>query len=208
MIHGWEEHINTGWVMDTIRNLTYYRGGCVLFMDYSRYSRAPYTSLATHFFPLSMVLKKKVQQVSDDYNNVFMYGFSFGARLAFEAGRRLGYQQLERIDACDPAGPAFDSNGRHVDPKYAAKSVNCINTSIRYGTNFYDCHINFRMGVCGYNQLGASRKPCGSHGLCVNFNFTVINLLIIFMNFSHIIITLLLNTNSFLTTSITVHHRV
>lgn len=156
--------------MDTINNLTYHRGGCVIFMDYSRYSKTPYTSLATHFHALSRHLVRKIRHVSDDYGNIFLYGFSFGARIALEAGTRLGYQVLERIDACDPAGPAFDGIGNNnVDPKFSARSVNCINTSVDKGTNFYDCHINFRMGICGHKQLGASRKPCGSHGLCVNY---------------------------------------
>lgn len=97
-----------------------------------------------------------------------MFGFSFGARLCFEAGARVGFQLIDTIHACDPPGPGFDHVLRKADPKSAAKNVHCINTSVDKGTNFYNCHINFRMGVCGKKQIGAGKKPFGSHGLCVS----------------------------------------
>lgn len=168
MIHGWEESIKTEWVRDIISNLTYYRGGCVIAMDYSRFSKQPYVSLTVNFLPLTRVLVKKIQQTTSFYEKVFIFGFSFGSRLAFEAGARLGKQRIERIDACDPAGPGFDEVITTVDPKLAAKRVNCINTSGNAGTIIYNCHINFRMGVCGKRQLASGRKPMASHGLCVN----------------------------------------
>lgn len=169
VIHGWTESIETLWVMDTVRNLTHYRGGCVIFMDYSRYAMDPnYFGLVSHFQFLAHLLARKVKQVAMDLNSVFMFGFSFGARLCFEAGGKIGYQLIDHIQVCDPAGPAFDNDGRTIDPKLAAKFVYCINTSAEYGTNIYNCHINFRMGVCGHRQIGAKRKPCGSHGLCVS----------------------------------------
>lgn len=107
MIHGWEESAKTDWVVNTINNLLYYRGGCVIVMDYSRFSRQPYVTLAVNFSPLARVLVKKIQQTTSFYENVFLFGFSFGSRLAFEAGVRLGQQRIERIDACDPAGYEF-----------------------------------------------------------------------------------------------------
>lgn len=107
MIHGWEESAKTDWVVDLIKNLSFYRGGCVIAMDYSRFSRQPYVSLAVNFSPLTRVLVKKIQQSTSFYENVFLFGFSFGSRLAFEAGVRLGKQRIERIDACDPAGYYF-----------------------------------------------------------------------------------------------------
>lgn len=53
-----------------------------------------------------------------------------------------------------------------VDPKPAAKNVACINTSSDKGTVVYNCHQNFRMGVCGFAQVAAGPYPLGSHGLC------------------------------------------
>lgn len=59
--------------------------------------------------------------------------------------------------------PGFDLA---TDPKPAAKNVACINTSTDKGTLTYNCHQNFRMGVCGSSQIGASTYPIGSHGMC------------------------------------------
>jgi hypothetical protein len=168
VIHGWTEGIYTEWVNDTIRNLTYYRGGCVIFMDYSVYSvRDYFFGLMPHFNQLASLLAERIRQTTSFYENVFMFGFSFGARLSFEAGARIGYNLIDHIQVCDPAGPGFDGDARSVDPKLSAKFVYCINTSTEYGTHYYNCHINFRMGICGYQQIGATVKPCRSHGLCV-----------------------------------------
>jgi hypothetical protein len=168
VVHGWEESIDSLWPMSLIRKLTYYRGGCVIFMDYSYYAKNPiYFGLTLHFFQLAQLLTRKIRQVTENYDKIFMFGFSMGARLCFEAGAQIGYQKIKEMHMCDPARPAFDNVPRTVDPKSAAKHVYCINTSVNKGTNIYNCHINFRMGVCGKRQIGASKKPFGSHGLCV-----------------------------------------
>lgn len=60
-------------------------------------------------------------------------------------------------------GPGFDMN---EDPTPAAKNVACIDTSSDKGTTIYNCHQNFRMGVCGWSQAAAGAPPMGSHGLC------------------------------------------
>ena len=52
------------------------------------------------------------------------------------------------------------------DPKLSAKNVQCINTSIDKGTTIYNCHQNWRMGSCGYSQIGSTSPPFMSHGLC------------------------------------------
>jgi len=168
VIHGWTEGIFTEWVNDTIRNLTYYRGGCVIFMDYSVYSvRDYFFGLMPHFNQLASLLTERIRQTTSLFENVFMFGFSFGARLSLEAGARIGYNLIDHIQVCDPAGPGFDGDAKSVDPKLSAKFVYCINTSTEYGTHFYNCHINFRMGICGHLQIGATVRPCRSHGLCV-----------------------------------------
>lgn len=64
------------------------------------------------------------------------------------------------------AGPGFDI---FVDPKPAAKNVECINTSTDKGTPIYNCHQNFRMGFCGFSQAASGSYPVGSHGLCPYF---------------------------------------
>lgn len=169
IVHGWWESIKTPWVMDMVEKLASHRGGCILFMDYSNYSYVPeYLRLSAQFRSISNVLLKKVRQVGN-YERLFMFGFSFGARLCFEVGAKIGNQTIDRIDACDPAGPGFDYLRRSVDPKNSAKFVSCINTSIDKGTRVYNCHQNFRMGWCGYRQPAASFPPLGNHGLCPYF---------------------------------------
>ena len=69
------------------------------------------------------------------------------------------------LKACDPAGPGFDPVYR-LDPKRAANFIQCIHTSNTYGTKVYNCHQDWRMGVCGHKQIGAGPFPYGSHGLC------------------------------------------
>jgi predicted esterase len=157
--------------MDTIRKLAHYRGGCVIFMDYSRFSASDYIVLTKRYESLARLLQRKIMQATRNYKNVFLYGFSFGARLCFEAGAGIGYQAIDEIHACDPAGPGFDIAPQKLDPKHSAKHVHCINTSIDKGTSVYNCHINFRMGMCGLRQIGATQKPYGSHGLCVGKQF-------------------------------------
>jgi hypothetical protein len=175
VVHGWKESIATPWVMGTIVNLMYHRGGCVIFMDYSNYSIvSDYFQLTPHFYGIASVLLRKVKQIGN-YNQLFMYGFSFGSRLCFEVGIQLGYQQIDRIDACDPAGPGFDETSKAKDPKLAAKNVACINTSTDKGTSKYNCHQNFRMGKCGKKQLSAGPKPLGNHGMCPYFYNSAFN---------------------------------
>lgn len=155
----------------------------MIFMDYSNYSWVfDYRRLVLHFNKIADVLLRKVQQVKN-YDRLYMFGFSFGSRLCFEVGARLGNQVINRIDACDPAGPGFDITLRAVDPKRAAKNVACINTSTTKGTSMYNCHQNFLMGRCGKSQPAATRKPLGNHGLCPYFynaafihNFAINNL--------------------------------
>lgn len=74
-------------------------------MDYSRYSKnGNYFGLVGQFKGISQTLTKKILQATEKFDNVFLFGFSFGARLVFEAGSKIGYQLIDRIDVCDPAG--------------------------------------------------------------------------------------------------------
>lgn len=151
-------------------------------MDYSNFSVvSSYLRLLPHFNNIADLLLRKVKQIGN-YDRMFLFGFSFGARLCFEAGVQLGHQVIDRIDACDPAGPPFDYNIRTADPAKAAKHVACINTSWDKGTRYHNCHQNFLMGLCGRSQIAAGPYPLGSHGLCPHFynsafehNFTANN---------------------------------
>jgi len=70
-------------------------------MDYSAYSKGDYFALVSKYNNISTVLTEKLVELeAHGYNpsNGFMFGFSFGAQLAFEAGRRFGYRKLGGID--------------------------------------------------------------------------------------------------------------
>ncbi|XP_055634469.1 hepatic triacylglycerol lipase-like [Toxorhynchites rutilus septentrionalis] len=176
IVHGWREGYLSEWVNDVASNFSTYRGGCVMLMSYGNDSRIIdyFSELMPHFNSLAEALAnhlRRLERVGFDPGHGHMFGFSFGSHLALEAGRRFGFQKLDRIDTCDNAGPGFDSDTRYslLDPKLAAKKVQCIHTSANYGSRRRDCHINWNMGVCGRDQPAAGPFPKGSHGLCPYF---------------------------------------
>lgn len=175
IVHGWLESIDSGWVQETVSQLITHRGGCIFFMDYSKYSKnSNYFDLLPHFDGLSALITRKFQQI-ENYDRQFCYGFSFGARLCVDAGINTGTELIGRMDLCELTGPGFGPvwffwpNPKARDPKLASKNTQCINTSTDKGTNVYDCHQNFRMGNCGVTQPAAGPYPLGSHGLCPYF---------------------------------------
>lgn len=159
--HGWQGS-NSGWILDMISNFTAYRGGCVIFMNYSYYSdRINYFEVIGFFKPIASLVTRKLQQLNSDGvvdDNIFMFGFSFGGRIVIEAALNYGTKRISQIDckisceylfqlsslklllpACDMAGPGFDFVYNR-DPKDAAKNVQCIHTSISAGTIIRNCH--------------------------------------------------------------------
>jgi len=102
VVHGWTESIRAEWVPDLLANLAKHRGGCVIFMDYSNHSQVnDYFVLVRKFNAISSVLLKKIQQLDKEgFNpdNMYMYGFSFGAQLAINAGIQYGVQKVAEID--------------------------------------------------------------------------------------------------------------
>ncbi|XP_062558631.1 inactive pancreatic lipase-related protein 1-like [Armigeres subalbatus] len=175
VIHGWKESCSTEWVIDTISNLTLHRGGCIICMDYSKYSIDDYFNGLVPKFPLVVeAILGKLEELEVrgfDPANGYLFGFSFGAQSSIEAGRRFGFRRIGRIDVCDPAGPGFDGDRvfSSLDPKCAAKNVQCIHTSNDKGTFVRECSQNWNMGNCGTNQPAAGQYPKGSHGLCPYF---------------------------------------
>jgi hypothetical protein len=175
-VHGWKESCsNRKWVQELLENMHEFRGGCVICMDYFRYSRLGYGEMIPRFDSIASVLTKKLQSLHQQgmqYENLFMWGFSYGGQLVVEAGKRIGNQSVDRIDTCDMAGMVFDANPLYgnVDRRTAAKFVQCIHTSIDIGTTFTNsCHQNWKMGQCGKQQIGAQYTPYRSHELCPVF---------------------------------------
>lgn len=103
VIHGWREsYDNTEWVPDLISNITEVRSGCVLFMDYSKYSVGDYGLLVSYFPSITEVLVNQLNLLEGyGYNGekMYMFGFSYGAHLALEAGFRYGSRKISRIDS-------------------------------------------------------------------------------------------------------------
>lgn len=142
--HGWGEKLSrTLWIKSMIQNFLALRGNCVFFMDYSNFSSSGYFDLTPHFHDISAVLTKNILSF-DTPENVVLFGFSFGARLVIDAGIDVSLEgkKIDKIYACDPAGPAFQHYSR--DPLEAANFVQCINTSTDKGTHVYNCHQNWR----------------------------------------------------------------
>lgn len=119
-------------------------------MDYSNHSKAPYGVLLSKFHRIGEVLVKKLEQFKEegfDFNQGFMFGFSFGGRLVTYAGIQMN-GEIANIDTCDSAGPGFDGTFRVKNSFQAAQNVQCINTSIDKGTRIYDCDQNCELKFC------------------------------------------------------------
>ena len=71
-------------------------------MDYFQFSNVQNYFVLVYDFPnISAVLLKKIRQLEDSGVNdddLFMYGFSFGARLVIDAGVNFGINRIKQID--------------------------------------------------------------------------------------------------------------
>lgn len=154
------------YALSLIENFLAVRGGCVVYVDYTYYTNNwNYAELVLRdFYPISNVVLTKVQQVGN-YNRIFMYGFSFGARVAVQVGMAGTNGQIGKMHLCEPDAILFNNA---ADPKTAAKSVECIHTSNVEGTTNYNCHIDWRLGLCGWYQIAASTSR-DSHQWCNYF---------------------------------------
>lgn len=71
-------------------------------MDFSRYSRLPYVQLFAHFDSIAEVLAGKLRQLERlgfSPERAFIFGFSYGGRLALEAAQRFGPRRINQIDS-------------------------------------------------------------------------------------------------------------
>ncbi|KAJ6649523.1 hypothetical protein Bhyg_04759 [Pseudolycoriella hygida] len=173
IVHAEGENRDTPWVYAMIKKFLHYRGGCVFLMDYGYYAKSNSLVLHSHFDGIVEVLKRKMQQIGA-YNRQLCFGSGFGARLCVAAGKAIGNSVIDRMELCDPSRTVFN-NGFDPNPKPAAKNVACINTSSDLGTSTYNCHQNFRMGLCGRSQPAAGPPPLNSHGLCPYFYILAFN---------------------------------
>lgn len=183
--HGWMGS-TSAWIPELISNLSYFRGGCVIFMNYSTFSdNVNYFKVIQKFKPIAKLTLRKLKQLESEHvppNNIFMFGFSFGGRIIIEAALNFGNQRIGSVDICDMAGPGFDFIYKR-DPKNAAKNVQCLHTSATAGTIERNCHQNWLLGYCGRHQpagqdiqvaycellRNCDYEPILSHGLCPFF---------------------------------------
>lgn len=145
IVHGYGEKFEERpWIKEMVQKFLGLRFNCIFFMDYSNFSSGGYFDLTPHFDGISAVLTKKILTIGNAENTV-LFGFSFGARLVIDAGIKVAAKvgsMIDRIYACDPAGPGFGWYNKKS--QNAAKFVECINTSDDKGTGRYDCHRNWR----------------------------------------------------------------
>ncbi|XP_016974040.1 uncharacterized protein LOC108040888 [Drosophila rhopaloa] len=171
VLHGWIQSCTDEWATSLIERLSYYRGGCVICIDYSVVASSSYMRLYTNFNTLTgaitSIILALIKQGFDPKRG-YLFGFSFGGQLASAVGRNLyPHHVIESIDTCDMAGPGFDPIA--VDHSKAGKHVQCFHSSQDKGTFVYSCHRNIMLGSCGLKQPSvASQLHLGSHGLCVD----------------------------------------
>jgi predicted alpha/beta-fold hydrolase len=100
--HGWMGSSNS-WINGLMRNLSFYRGGCIIFMNYSHFSDdINYFKLISHFKPISQLVARKLNQLRLDgvsSDNIYMFGFSFGGRIVIEAALIYGPKEISSIDS-------------------------------------------------------------------------------------------------------------
>jgi hypothetical protein len=86
LLHGFNEDCNHPYMMTLFANLRAWRGGCIICMDFSKYTRNyPYLKLISEHNGILAVLTKKLRQFRDegfDPKKGYMFGFSFGSILA------------------------------------------------------------------------------------------------------------------------------
>lgn len=101
MTHGWDD--SKTWVPLTIEMLLKYRGGCVIFLNYSSCVDDDNYILTLNRWPsVSAVVTKKLISMEKEGilpENIFMYGFSLGARIVIDAAINFGKQKIGLIDS-------------------------------------------------------------------------------------------------------------
>lgn len=143
-------------------------------MDYFYYSETFfYLDLLEVFEDLVKLVTKKLSKLEaagfDLQSKGYIFGFSFGARLAVEGAAQLGHQRIKEIDLCDMAGPGFVNVRQNTKPTLIAVNTQCIQTSDDKGVYVRECHQDWNMGCCGKYQIAAGMDNKISHGLCPYF---------------------------------------
>lgn len=101
--HGWGD--TQAWVSSTIEKILKHRGGCVIFLNYSScVNNNNYAATLAHWKSLSAMVTVKLNTMEKEGiipDNIFMYGFSLGARIVIDAAINFGKQKIGMIDGRD-----------------------------------------------------------------------------------------------------------
>lgn len=140
-------------------------------MDYFYYSETLfYLDLLEVFEDLVKVVYMKLYKLQaagfDLQSKGYIFGFSFGSRLAVEGAALLGHQKVNEVDLCDMAGPGFVNVREMTKTMLVAVNTQCIHTSNDKGVYLRECHQDWNMGCCGKYQIAAGLDNKISHGLC------------------------------------------
>lgn len=100
--HGWEGS-KGAWVSKLIEKLLKHRGGCVIFLNWGKYSDDFNYELVVlvYWRRITEVLTGRLKDLEDEgvsADNIYMYGHSLGARMSIEAGLKFGKNKIAQID--------------------------------------------------------------------------------------------------------------
>ncbi|XP_017044944.1 pancreatic lipase-related protein 2 isoform X3 [Drosophila ficusphila] len=103
VLHGWIQSCSDEWALTLIDRLSFYRGGCVICIDYSVVASSSYMRLYTNFDTLTGAISSIILTLFKqgfDPKHGYMFGFSFGGQLASAVGRSLRPNHIiENIDS-------------------------------------------------------------------------------------------------------------
>ncbi|XP_072948108.1 pancreatic lipase-related protein 2-like [Epargyreus clarus] len=167
IVHGWSNNGHTGMnalIRDAYLAVT---DANVIVVDWRNHANSPY-NIAVRAVPsvgqfLGDFLTWVFNNAGGNWNNVHLVGFSLGAHVVGNAGRRVG-GRASRITGLDPAGPQWGGNSnalRGSDGQY----VEAIHTDGRAlgimdpigNANFYPNGGRNRQPGCGNNSCSHGR---------------------------------------------------
>lgn len=98
--HGFNDYFD--WVNKTAEKYLQYRGGCVIFYDYSPcVDFSNYIKTLTYFNITSAVITKKLNDMVNESispDNIHLYGFSLGAQMMIKGAIDFGPDRVASLD--------------------------------------------------------------------------------------------------------------
>lgn len=100
--HGWNGRPDT-WMVSLAQKLVQYRGGCIILMDWTKYSNNIYypSVFANDYKKISNAVSRRFFALQAEGilpENIFLYGHSMGARIFIDAAITFGPGKIGEID--------------------------------------------------------------------------------------------------------------